>query len=316
MADSLASLPRTRRAGSLPAFDRLAPPPPRLDVRLWIGARSAASDIVVELHGRGGWVARAAAEDLRRGYDLESTALTRLVAEIVLRPPDLRHLDAAFTALAGQQRGGCRCANPSSVASPRAAPTAVARSSSRSSSGTVTPSRRPVVPIAAANAARRGPAIAARCPWTARTSPRPRPRTGIRRAAGSSAASRCPTRTTSCPTSCWTCTRPGRWMPSRAPSSASSRTCVRPASRRPCASCSWACCCPPASSTASRDGWPSRASWPASCVRVGDRQWRERNPWLLMEDGFRIGAHVRAASGDRPSGHLPRPVRPRPDRAP
>ncbi len=75
-------------------------------MRLWIGARSAASDIVVELHGRGGWVTRAAAEDLRRGYDLESTALTRLVAEIVLRPPDLRHLDAAFTALAGQQRGG------------------------------------------------------------------------------------------------------------------------------------------------------------------------------------------------------------------
>ncbi len=106
MADSRATLPRTRRAGSLPAFDRLAPPPPEADVRLWIGSRSAASDIVVELHGRGGWVTRAAAEDLRRGYDLESTALTRLVAEIVLRPPDLRHLDAAFTALAGQQRGG------------------------------------------------------------------------------------------------------------------------------------------------------------------------------------------------------------------
>ena len=30
---------------------------------------------------------RAAAEDLRRGYDLESTALTRLVAELVLRSP-------------------------------------------------------------------------------------------------------------------------------------------------------------------------------------------------------------------------------------
>ena len=106
MADSRATLPRPRRAGSLPAFDRLAPPPGEADVRLWIGSRSAASDIVVELHGRGGWVTRAAAEDLRRGYDLESTALTRLVAEIVLRPPDIRHLDAAFTALAGAQRGG------------------------------------------------------------------------------------------------------------------------------------------------------------------------------------------------------------------
>ncbi len=106
MADSRATLPRTRRAGSLPAFDRLAAPPAEADVRLWIGSRSAASDIVVELHGRGGWVTRAAAEELRRGYDLESIALTRLVAEIVLRPPDLRHLDAAFSALAAQQRGG------------------------------------------------------------------------------------------------------------------------------------------------------------------------------------------------------------------
>jgi hypothetical protein len=106
MADSRATLPRSRRAGSLPAFERLAPPPAEADVRLWIGSRSAASDIVVELHGRGGWVTRAAAEDLRRGYDLESTALTRLVAEIVLRPPDIRHLDAAFTALAGAQRAG------------------------------------------------------------------------------------------------------------------------------------------------------------------------------------------------------------------
>ena len=49
---------------------------------------------------------RAAAEDLRRGFDLETTSLTRLVAEMVLRPPDLRHLDAAFAALANAQRGG------------------------------------------------------------------------------------------------------------------------------------------------------------------------------------------------------------------
>ncbi|MEZ4597193.1 MAG: hypothetical protein R3C32_10455 [Chloroflexota bacterium] len=87
-------------------LDRFAPAPPEDQVRRWIGMRSAGSDIVVELHGRGGWITRAAAEDLRRGYDLESTALTRLVAELVLRPPDLRHLDAAFTAFADQQRGG------------------------------------------------------------------------------------------------------------------------------------------------------------------------------------------------------------------
>ena len=63
MAEPRATPPRTRRAGSLPAFDRLAPPPAEADVRQWIGGRSAASDVVVELHGRGGWVTRAAAEE-------------------------------------------------------------------------------------------------------------------------------------------------------------------------------------------------------------------------------------------------------------
>ncbi|MBX3031115.1 MAG: hypothetical protein KF809_13285 [Chloroflexi bacterium] len=101
-----ATLPRATRSSSLPALERFGPPPPEDQVRAWIEARSSASDIVVELHGRGGWATRNAAEDLRRGYDLESTALTRLVAELVLRPPDLRHLDAAFTALVDQQRNG------------------------------------------------------------------------------------------------------------------------------------------------------------------------------------------------------------------
>jgi len=106
MAEPRVAPPRGTRESSLPVMDRFAPAPPEDQVRRWIGARSAGSDIVVELHGRGGWITRAAAEDLRRGYDLESTALTRLVAELVLRPPDLRHLDAAFTASADQQRGG------------------------------------------------------------------------------------------------------------------------------------------------------------------------------------------------------------------
>ncbi len=106
MAEPRTTPPRGTRESSLPVLDRFAPAPPEDQVRRWIGARSSGSDIVVELHGRGGWITRAAAEDLRRGYDLESTALTRLVAELVLRPPDLRHLDAAFTAFADQQRGG------------------------------------------------------------------------------------------------------------------------------------------------------------------------------------------------------------------
>src|SRR5574341_832645 len=43
--------------------------------------------------------ARAAVDRQRRAVSIETSALTRLLAEVVLRPPDLRHLDAAFGAL-------------------------------------------------------------------------------------------------------------------------------------------------------------------------------------------------------------------------
>src|SRR5205814_6142299 len=36
---------------------------------------------------------------------IESNPLTRLLAEVVLRPPDLRHLDAAFGAISSAPRG-------------------------------------------------------------------------------------------------------------------------------------------------------------------------------------------------------------------
>ena len=105
MAEPLSSLIRPHRGPILPALERLAPAPPDNLVAAEIDARTAPGDIIVELHGRGGWVARSAVNRLRRVYDLEASALTRLVAEIVLRPPDLRHLDAALNALAVQPRG-------------------------------------------------------------------------------------------------------------------------------------------------------------------------------------------------------------------
>jgi hypothetical protein len=89
----------------LPVFERLAPPPPENVVAAEIEARTAPGDIVIDLHGRGAWVARSAVNRLRRVYDVESMALTRLQAEMVMRPPDLRHLDAALNALAVQPRG-------------------------------------------------------------------------------------------------------------------------------------------------------------------------------------------------------------------
>lgn len=100
-----ASLVRAEPGFSLPFFDRLAPPPPPGLVSGRIEAHSAPGDVVLDLAGRGGWVARAAVDRQRRAVSLETTPLTRLLAELVLRPPDLRHLDAAFQAMGASPHG-------------------------------------------------------------------------------------------------------------------------------------------------------------------------------------------------------------------
>jgi hypothetical protein len=114
-------LPRTQAAGSLlPALERLSPIPDLDALAAQVTARSKAGDVVLELHGRGGWVTRCALDQLRRAFTIETTALTRLVAEIVLRPPDLRHLDAAVSAIAVDARGtegGLRAAIEAAYAS-------------------------------------------------------------------------------------------------------------------------------------------------------------------------------------------------------
>src|SRR6478672_1760596 len=89
---------------SLPIFDRLAPPPPPGIVAAQIDLHTGPGDVVVDLAGRGGWVARAAVDRQRRAVSLESSPLTRMLAEVVLRPPDVRHLDAAFQGLAASPR--------------------------------------------------------------------------------------------------------------------------------------------------------------------------------------------------------------------
>ena len=99
-----ALLLRAEPGFSLPAFERFAPPPPPALIAARIDAASQPGDIVLDLFGRGGWIARAAIDGQRKGISLEGTALDRLLAEIVLRPPDLRHLDAAVQALAASAR--------------------------------------------------------------------------------------------------------------------------------------------------------------------------------------------------------------------
>jgi hypothetical protein len=92
-------LSRAEPGFTLPAFERLVPPPAPDLVGARLEADSDPGDIVADLFGRGGWVARAAIDRQRRAFSLESSPLTRLLAEVVLRPPDLRHLDAAFSSL-------------------------------------------------------------------------------------------------------------------------------------------------------------------------------------------------------------------------
>jgi len=92
--------------GPLTALERLAPRPPQRRIAERIERHTAPGDIVLDLHGRGGWIARAALARGRRAISLEEGPLTQLLAEIVLRPPDAHHLDAAFDGLAAAQVGG------------------------------------------------------------------------------------------------------------------------------------------------------------------------------------------------------------------
>jgi hypothetical protein len=69
-----------------------------------IDLHTGPGDVVVDLFGRGGWIARAAVDHQRRAVSLESNPLTRMLAEVVLRPPDVRHLDAAFQGMAASPR--------------------------------------------------------------------------------------------------------------------------------------------------------------------------------------------------------------------
>lgn len=89
---------------TLPAFERIAPPPPSAPLVARIEAHSAPGDVVADLMGRGGWVARAALDRQRRAVSIESMPLTRMLAEVVLRPPDVRHLDAAFQGISASPR--------------------------------------------------------------------------------------------------------------------------------------------------------------------------------------------------------------------
>jgi hypothetical protein len=105
MPESSATLMRPEQGPALPSFERLAPSPPLNLVAAEIESRTRPGDVVLDLFGRGGWIARTAIGRQRRAISCESSALGRLLAEVVLRPPDLRHFDAAVASLAFSPRG-------------------------------------------------------------------------------------------------------------------------------------------------------------------------------------------------------------------
>ena len=159
------------------------------------------------------------------------------------------------------------CATPSTPASPRTARPVVARCWSTSSSGTATPVCRHGAAIAVDTAATSAATRVAACPSTVKTWPVRwpwMPRCHVPRCC---CASPSRSATTPCPATSWTSIHPGPWMPSPRSSSASSRTSVHRASRPPCDWPWCTCCCPPAGSTATPDGWPSCASRQARSAR-------------------------------------------------
>jgi hypothetical protein len=70
-----------------------------------IEAWTRPGEVVLDLNGRGGWIARAAIAAQRCAADFESLSLTRQLADVVVRPPDVRHLEAAARAISVRPLG-------------------------------------------------------------------------------------------------------------------------------------------------------------------------------------------------------------------
>ena len=225
-----------------------------------------------------------------------------LVAEVVLRPPDLRHLDAAVSAIAVDTRGtegGLRLAIEGSYAS-----------RCPGCGGSVTVDEfiwdaeaaiRRVAHSAVRAVGTTGP-MAGPSPSTRTTSIDPAPWTPRRPAAMLRDRFATPTPGHGLPDELVDLYPPRAQVALAALSSASRVSCGHLRCRLRCAwpSCTW--CCRSAGSTATRDGWPACASAAGQVRGSSSRQWRERNAWSVFEEGTRaVRAFVQAldAGGSR-----------------
>ena len=201
----------------------------------------------------------------RKAASLETSPLTRLLAEVVLRPPDVRHLDAAFQAIAAAPReqsalkvwlgekyaSRCATCGRSVVLDEIIWETVAGEARDPSTSTTAAPS------VATRSAARPAPRRDRR--GRPRPDRRDRPaRPGL--AGRSVTGSRPWTATTPSSRSCSTSIRPASCSACRRSSSGSRATCARRRSRRRCGSPSSTRCSRHRGSTATPDASPTSGS--------------------------------------------------------
>ena len=160
---------------SLPIFARLAPALPAELIAARIEAATAPDDVVIDLFGRGGWVARTALALGRRAVSIETSPLSRLLADVVVRAPGPA---PSRRRVPGRGRRAARHDEPAGVdrraLRDGAARRAAGRSRSRSWSGSPARGRRcPARPGApsAARPASTGAAGAASCATRRRRTP-------------------------------------------------------------------------------------------------------------------------------------------------
>jgi hypothetical protein len=87
----------------LPALERLAAIPDLAALRTHIESRTKAGDVVLELHGRGGWVTRAAIDALRRSFVIAHD-MRRCAAIPMPLPPSARRSEGSWWAAGRSSR--------------------------------------------------------------------------------------------------------------------------------------------------------------------------------------------------------------------
>ena len=255
---------------------------------------SEPGDIVADLHGRGGWVARAAIDRQRRAVqprDQPADAPARRARPAAARPApprrgvhprsrasphgetSLRLAIAELFATTLRRPAARTLADRRGRVGGRPSRSACTTAASSAATSSSAPEHQAVEPGADGSRAR-----------GARTSARPRS------GAGCATASRCPTAATRLIDAILDLhtDRPARRARGD-PRAGSRATCGRRRSSRRCGWPSCTPCCPPSRLGVGGARMPTVRIAGGTIRTAGPERWRERNPWLAFEDGYRPG---------------------------